>query len=423
MYVNLRPPREIKTEVLLPSSKSISNRALVIYALSAGGQVNDCGVDSVLRNLSDCDDTRVLRHALTRMPETIDIMAAGTAMRFLTAYLAVTEGTHVITGTERMRHRPIGILVDALRALGADIEYTGEEGFPPLRVTGRTLSCRALDLPANVSSQYVSALMMIGPMVQGGLTLKLGNVVMSRPYICMTKSIMEAFGAQVEWSADNVIRVAQGGYRAVPYCVESDWSAASYWFQMMALSGDGEPEVLLPGLFEDSLQGDSVVRTFFDSLGVGSEFVRNSSGMEALRLTRKETVCTEMDLDMSGCPDLAQTLAVTAAMLDIPFRLSGLRSLKIKETDRIAALETELGKLGFVVGDKDDDILCWDGRRSSPQSPLSIDTYEDHRMAMCMAPVALKTGLLRINDPEVVSKSYPGYWDDLEKAGFKIVKP
>ncbi len=422
MYVSLRPPREIKTEVRLPSSKSISNRALVIYALSTGGKVDDSCVDTVLRNLSDCDDTYVLRCALTQLPETVDIMAAGTAMRFLTAYFAVTEGTHVITGTERMRHRPIGILVDALRALGADIEYTGQDGYPPLRVTGRTLKCRTLDLPANVSSQYVSALMMIGPQVQGGLTLRLGDVVMSRPYICMTKSIMEAFGAQVEWSADNVIRMEQGGYRTVPYYIESDWSAASYWFQMMALSDNDESEVLLPGLFEESLQGDSVVRTIFGSLGVCSEFVRDLSGVETLRLTRKETACAEIDLDMSGCPDLAQTLAVTAAMLDIPFRLSGLRSLKIKETDRMAALETELGKLGFVIGDLDNDVLYWDGRHSTPQTFPTIDTYEDHRMAMCMAPVALKTGLLRINDPEVVSKSYPGYWDDMEKAGFKIVK-
>ncbi len=422
MYIDLFPPRKMSVEVSLPSSKSISNRALVIYALATGKKLDDGSVDMLLRNLSDCDDTRVMRRALTMMPEQIDIMAAGTAMRFLTAYLAVTEGTHIITGTERMRHRPIGILVDALRALGAEIEYVGQEGFPPLKVTGRKLTHHVLDMPANVSSQYISALMMIGPYVQGGLTLRLGDVVASRPYICMTKSIMETFGAQVEWTADNVIKVAQEGYRVVPYYVESDWSASSYWFQMVAFSDDSDAEVLLPGLFAKSLQGDSVVKTLFDSLGVRAEFVTASGGTEALRLTRKEISCRQLNLDMSGCPDLAQTMVVTSAMLGVPFRLSGLHSLRIKETDRMEALERELEKLGFAIHDEADDILYWESERSAGQAQFAIDTYDDHRMAMCMAPVALETGHVRINDPEVVSKSYPGYWDDLKKAGFKIEK-
>ena len=254
--------------MILPASKSISNRALIIHALASGGRVRKEQLGTVLRNISDCDDTFVMVRALTEMPDTIDIMAAGTAMRFLTAYLSVTPGTHIITGTERMRHRPIGILVDALRQLGAQVEYAGEEGFPPLRITGDRHKGGCLELPGNVSSQYISALLMIGPVMGEGLTLTLTGNVVSRPYIEMTLSIMRDFGAKAEWTSDHELKVMPGGYQTIPYLIENDWSASSYWYQMMALTEDKAPSIVLPALFAKSLQGDSAISRIFRPLGI-----------------------------------------------------------------------------------------------------------------------------------------------------------
>ena len=259
MAINLFPPQNMQAEVILPASKSISNRALIIHALASGGRVRKEQLGTVLRNISDCDDTFVMVRALTEMPDTIDIMAAGTAMRFLTAYLSVTPGTHIITGTERMRHRPIGILVDALRQLGAQVEYAGEEGFPPLRITGDRHKGGRLELPGNVSSQYISALLMIGPVMGEGLMLSLTGNVVSRPYIEMTLSIMRDFGAKAVWTSDHELKVMPGGYQTIPYLIENDWSASSYWYQMMALTEDKAPCMVLPALFAKSLQGDSAI--------------------------------------------------------------------------------------------------------------------------------------------------------------------
>ena len=422
MAITLFPTRNMQAEVILPASKSISNRALIIHALANGGKMTKESFGTILRNISDCDDTFVMVRALTEMPDTIDIMAAGTAMRFLTAYLSVTPGTHTITGTERMRHRPIGILVDALRQLGAKVEYADEEGFPPLRITGGKHQGGRLEMPGNVSSQYISALLMIGPVLEKGLSLTLKGNVVSRPYIEMTLGIMREFGAKAEWISDHELEVKPGGYQTTPYLIENDWSASSYWYEMMALTEDENPCIVLPNLFGKSMQGDSAISRIFQPLGIETIFETDDKGVERVRLTRTGTPCDRMDYDFVNEPDLAQTLVVTCAMLDIPFRFTGLQSLKIKETDRMAALRTELRKLGYDIKEQDDCILFWNGEHIQPQDNPAIDTYEDHRMAMAFAPCAMKLGRLRINNPEVVSKSYPGFWEDLKKTGFKICR-
>lgn len=415
----LTPPERFRAEIMLPTSKSISGRALITYALTRPDSLHREALHAAVAGLSDCDDTQVMIAALADMPDVIDIKAAGTAMRFLTAYLSATPGTHTITGTERMQHRPIGILVDALRMLGADVTYIGKEGFPPLRITGKRLAGGTVSLPADVSSQYISALLMIGPMLSGGLTLNLEGNIASRPYIDMTLAVMGHFGARAAWTSSSSLYVEAGGYKPKPYFVESDWSAASYWYEMVALSGDDAPQVTLPGLFKESLQGDSAIREFFRPLGVETAFIRQADGTEAVRLNRSGKPCKHLELDLTAQPDLAQTLIVSCAMLGTTFRFSGLANLKIKETNRTAALQAELRKLGIVIREEGDSVVYWDGECCEAEANPSICTYEDHRMAMAFAPVCMQTGSIRICNPEVVSKSYPTFWEDLEKVGFK----
>ncbi|MBE6274803.1 MAG: 3-phosphoshikimate 1-carboxyvinyltransferase [Bacteroides sp.] len=405
MRIQITPPDSIHATILLPSSKSISNRALIINALGNGLYP--------IENLSDCDDTQVMIRALNGQPnDTIDIQAAGTAMRFLTAYLSVTPGERMITGTQRMQQRPIQVLVDALRELGADIEYVSHEGYPPLRIRGKALTRSAISLPGNVSSQYISALLMIGPTLPQGLKLTLTGDIISRPYINLTLQLMADFGAKARWETDHVLVVEPQPYQSVPYAIESDWSAASYWYQMASLSK--EATITLPGLFEKSYQGDSKVAELFASLGVktiheGPNVILRKEGKPIKR----------MEYNFINQPDLAQTFVVTCALLNIPFRFSGLQTLKIKETDRIAALIREMGKLGYVLQESEGSVLSWEEKRC-PRSIESIDTYEDHRMAMAFAPASLVLPDITINNPQVVSKSYPRYWDDLHQAGFII---
>jgi 3-phosphoshikimate 1-carboxyvinyltransferase len=406
----ITPPARLDARIVLPSSKSISNRALLIHALSGG----PCRP----QNLSDCDDTRVVVRALEQGGDTLDILAAGTAMRFMTAYLSVTPGTRVLTGTARMQQRPIRVLVDALRALGADIQYVNQDGYPPLRITGRTLTADRIALPGNVSSQYISALLMIAPTLPHGLTLELTGDIVSRPYIDMTLSLMRYFGAQADWAGDATLRVAPQPYISLPFQVESDWSAASYWYEMVALQGQGTVE--LPLLYDESLQGDSRVAEMFRPLGVATAYGRTADGQSTVTLTRTAPPVSHFEQDFTQQPDLAQTFVVTCCLLGVTFRFTGLQSLKIKETDRIVALITELRKLGYVVHDEADSILYWTGERCPAQPDAAIDTYEDHRMAMAFAPACQVLGTVRINHPEVVSKSYPGYWDDLRSCGFQI---
>ena len=412
--LHITAPERLMADVKLPASKSISNRALIIYSL-AGGSI-------LPQNLSDCDDTSVIVNALRNMPETIDIKAAGTAMRFMTAYLSVMPGTHVLTGTERMKHRPIGILVDALRRLGADIGYVGEEGFPPLRITGQPLLGGELELPGNVSSQYISGLLMIGPVLKHGLTLKLQGDVISRPYIDLTLWMMREFGADAEWTGPDTIEVKAQPYKAREYFIENDWSGASYWYEMVALSQDKEAEVKLSGLMDGSKQGDSSVRYIFSLLGVKTVFETKEEGVpQTVTLKKSGRRVPRLEYDFVNSPDLAQTFVVACAMLGVKFHFTGLRTLKIKETDRIEALKTEMRKLGFVLHDKNDSELIWDGERCEPAEDTSIDTYEDHRMALAFAPVALKQPVT-INNPQVVTKSYPDFWNHLSLAGFDIQK-
>lgn len=406
MQYLLNAPASLHATVQLPASKSISNRALILHALSGGSTRPE--------NLSDCDDTQVMIRALDHMPDVIDIHAAGTAMRFLTAYLCVTPGTHTITGTERMQQRPIRILVDALRTLGARIDYTGNEGFPPLHINGTQLTGSEIELAGNVSSQYISALLMIGAVLPVGLKLRLTGDIISRPYINLTLQLMHDFGAQAGWTSENSISVAPGGYRDTPFRVESDWSAASYWYQMTALA-TGSPEVELLGLFANSAQGDSRGAELFARLGVQTEYTP-----QGVKLRKQGHPVVRLDEDLVDIPDLAQTFVVTSCLLDVPFRFTGLQSLKIKETDRICALITELRKLGYVIHAEQDSILWWDGERCPTDEQPGIDTYEDHRMAMAFAPACLVCPSIRINEPQVVSKSYPRYWDDLQAAGFGI---
>lgn len=407
MQYTIKSPEKLQATIKLPASKSISNRALILHALSGG--------DSLPHNLSDCDDTQVMIRALDGLPPHIDIHAAGTAMRFLTALLSVTPGNREITGTERMRQRPIRLLVDALRSLGASIEYAENEGFPPLRIEGKSLKSNTITLAGNVSSQYISALLMIGPTLPNGLQIQLTGDIISRPYIDLTLQLMKDFGANATWTSSNRIVVEAGGYRDTNFYVESDWSAASYWYQMMALCKDKDSRIELEGLFPNSYQGDSRGAKIFEKLGIITEFIGNNA-----RLTKTNRLVERLEEDMVDIPDLAQTFVVTCCMLGIPFRFTGLQSLKIKETDRIEALKNELLKLGYRIKDEQDSILSWDGERCTPCEHPIIATYEDHRMAMAFAPICFIQPAITIANPEVVSKSYPSYWEHLRQADLII---
>lgn len=404
-YVIHAPAASWKTSVQLPASKSICNRALILNALSYSPYE--------IQNLSDCDDTDVMVKALNSNDSHFDVKAAGTAMRFLTAFLSKVVGEWTITGTERMKNRPIRILVDALNAVGAKIEYLEKEGFPPLRIMGSALQGGEISLDGGVSSQYISALLMIAPLMEKGLTLHLQGKVISKPYIHLTLQLMKQYGVESEW-VGSTIKVAPQSYRPLPYTVESDWSAASYWYEMMALSQQAEIE--LKGLFKESLQGDAAGAKLFAQLGVATDY---KAGGVVLR--KNGNVCQKLIYDFVNEPDLAQTFVTTCAFMDIPFRFTGLQSLKIKETDRIEALKCELRKLGYVLTDTNGSILEWNGERCEPEAHPVITTYEDHRMAMTFAPASLvrKEGI-EIAHPEVVSKSYPHFWENLESAGFVV---
>jgi len=411
----IKAPDTLDATIKLPASKSISNRALIICALAGGKCLPE--------NLSDCDDTEVVIKALSSMPETVDIKAAGTAMRFMTAFLATTQNNgHVLTGTERMKHRPIKILVDALLQLGADISYMGEEGYPPLRIKGQRLSGGALEIAGNVSSQFISALLLIGPMLSNGLELRLTGEIISRPYIDLTLWTMREFGADAEWTAVDTITVRPKPYQSRPYYIENDWSAASYWYEMVALSPQKEAEVRLEGLMDGSKQGDSSVRYIFSLLGVKTIFESKKPGKPTTVTLRKNGHCVpRLEYDFMNSPDLAQTFVVTCAMMNIPFHFTGLQTLRIKETNRIEALKNEMRKLGYAIEAINGCELRWNGERCEADELPAIDTYEDHRMALAFSPIALLRPIV-INNPHVVTKSYPHFWNDLQQAGFKVEK-
>ena len=414
MQYNITAPEALNQTIKLPASKSISNRAMIIHALSGSHILPD--------NLSDCDDTEVIISALRDNPYEINIKAAGTAMRFMTAYLATRDGEeHILTGTERMKHRPIHILVDALRYLGADISYVGEEGYPPLRIRGRQLEGGQLEVPGNISSQFISALLLIGPCLRNGLTLSLKGDLISRPYIDLTLWMMREFGANADWSVFDTITVSGTSYCQRPYYIESDWSAASYWYEMMALSKNADDEIRLEGLMDGSKQGDSTVRYIFSLLGVRSTFATTEEGVPTTVTLRRSGHCVpRLEYDFVNAPDMAQTFVVCCCMMNIPFHFRGLSTLKIKETDRIEAMKKEMRKLGYVIHDANNCELFWDGERCMPDIESGIDTYEDHRMALSFAPSSLCIDGIKINNPKVVTKSYPHFWEDMLHSQFTI---
>ena len=383
----------------LPASKSISNRVLILNALS--------GNKSILHNLSDANDTQLMLKLIQDENKIIDVEDAGTTMRFLTAYFSVTNQHKVITGTPRMKERPIGILVEALRTLGSDIDYTGKQGYPPVEIkqfSGQKTS--SLRIRGDVSSQFISALMMIAPRLPQGLTLILEGKVGSRPYIEMTASLMELFGAKCE-VLDKQINIPFQPYHSTEFTVESDWSAASYWFAFAALAS--EAEILLPRLSRTSLQGDSAILKIMKLLGV--ESTMEGSLMKLSKIKNSHT----FSWDFTHCPDLAQTVAVVCAAKGIEGNFTGLESLRIKETDRIAALQTELRKIGADLTEENDHWKLTPAPHLPPKA--RFDTYEDHRMAMAFAPLATLMNV-EIENPIVVKKSYPKFWDDLKIMGF-----
>ncbi len=400
----LIPPTALQGTVVLPTSKSISNRVLIINALAESNMP--------IEGVSDCDDTRVMLNVLQSNDTKFDVGAAGTSMRFLTAFLSKIVGKWEITGSERMKNRPIKLLVDALNELGAKIEYIEKEGYPPLRIYGSALQGGRIEMQGNVSSQYISALLMLAPTMQQGLRLVLQGDIISVPYIQMTIKIMEQFGIQSYWKG-NEIYIPNQAYTPVPFVVEGDWSAASYWYEMLALAPQGEVE--LKGLYKDSVQGDAAIATIFEHIGVKTKFTK-----QGVILSKKAPKKGKLVYNFVNQPDLAQTCVVCCCLLGIPFYFSGLQSLKIKETDRIYALVTELKKLGYVVHQKDNSILEFNNERCDVATEQSIDTYDDHRMAMAFAPACIKVGEISINEPHVVTKSYPNFWVDLQSLGFTL---
>ena len=394
----------IRAHIPLAASKSESNRALIMRAL--------CGEDFEIKNLASARDTQTLIRLLDSDADMLDVKDAGTTMRFLTAYLCVQERDQIITGTPRMCNRPIGILVEALRELGAGISYWKREGYPPLHIAskGKKMHGGHLVIPGNISSQFISALLMIGPVLPGGLQLELLGKINSRPYLEMTMALMASLGVECRWN-ENIIEVPEQPYQARPLVIESDWSAASYWYSLVALAPDAE--VFLTGLRKDSMQGDSRIASIMQNFGVKSTF--SSGGVLLSKYKRKPSEKLQ-HIDFSDTPDLAQTVAVAAGGLGIPVRMTGLETLRIKETDRILALQTELIKFGIRMEDDGDGFVV-SGQFTLSNRPVA--TYEDHRMAMAFAPLALLQPSLEIAEPEVVEKSYPEFWEHLALAGIE----
>lgn len=396
-------PQLKTTTIPLPSSKSESNRALIINALA--------GNKGKLENLSEARDTQTMMRLLKSTDKELDVLDAGTTMRFLTAYCAVSNREAVLTGTPRMCERPIKILVEALKELGAEIDYLKNEGYPPIHIKGfKKQNTNTIKVQGDVSSQFISALLMIAPVLEKGLTIELTGKIGSRPYIEMTLALMKEFGVVANWEG-NKIFINKQDYQALSYSIESDWSGASYWFSFVALAD--EAEIKLNGLKKNSLQGDIKIVEIMDKAGVKAEFDN-----EGVKLSKKAHE-NEIRFDFSDCPDLAQTVAATCAAKNIVCYMTGIESLRIKETDRIAALQNELSKINATLSEVTEGEWKLQPGSFNKDSEVHIDTYDDHRMAMALAPLATKINLI-IDEPEVVNKSYPSFWKDMERAGFKL---
>jgi 3-phosphoshikimate 1-carboxyvinyltransferase len=398
---------KLNSKINITGSKSETNRLLLLKALYP---------NIVIENASNSDDSEVMRSGLTTNNQTIDVHHAGTAMRFLTAYFASQENKSItLTGSLRMKERPIKILVDALKQLGANIEYLENDGFPPIKITGQKLNTSKVSLPSNVSSQYISALLLIAPSLQNGLELELIGEITSISYINMTLKLINEMGVETSFIGNIIIvnpKAQDPSSKTI--VVESDWSSASYFYSIIALSKAGT-QIELTNFNKTSLQGDAVIALIYEQMGVETHF---DEGKITLLKTKKFEYRTIV-LDLNDTPDIAQTIVVTAFGLGIECQLTGLQTLKIKETDRLKALQKELSKLGALISITNDSLYLAPSK--SIPSSQSIATYNDHRMAMAFAPLALK-GAINIENADVVSKSYPNFWIDLELLGFEILE-
>ncbi len=408
MRLQLSAPhnKKIQKTIAITGSKSETNRSLLLQALFPNIKIE---------NLSNSDDGEVMQRGLAKSSGEVDIHHAGTAMRFLTAYFASQEGKQVVlTGSKRMQERPIKVLVEALQSLGADIQYEKEGGYPPLKIIGKKLKKSQVSLPANISSQYISALLLIAPSLENGLELELIGKITSVPYIKMTLALLEQIGAQTSFKGNKIKVAPKQKVKDRTLVVESDWSSASYFYSIAAMCEAGT-EIQLSSYKQSSLQGDSVLAEIYKDFGVETTFSNNTILLKKTTEIKSE----HLEYDLSNAPDIAQTIAVTCLGLGVGCHLTGLHTLPIKETDRLAALQIELGKFGATV-DIDSESLTL-----QPQSNFNIgvavDTYNDHRMAMAFGPLALKADFM-VNDAEVVSKSYPDFWNDLKTLGFGIVE-
>ncbi|MGW8122928.1 3-phosphoshikimate 1-carboxyvinyltransferase [Roseivirga echinicomitans] len=392
-------PQLKEVEIPLPASKSESNRALIINALS--GNLSD------LQNLSEARDTQTMIRLLASKEETLDVLDAGTTMRFLTAFSVLGEVPRILTGTERMQQRPIKILVDALKNIGAKVKYLNEEGFPPLKVKPlKEQASNQIKMKGDVSSQFISAILMIAPSLPYGLNLELKGKIGSRPYIQMTLEMMRRFGVESNWT-NQTIEIRPQQYKDFPYVVESDWSGASYWYSFVALAK--EAKIKLKGLRQKSLQGDIAIVNMMNQLGVMSTF--EADGVVLQKIPHQN----EVYFDFTDCPDLAQTIAVVCAAKHIKCTMTGLESLVIKETNRVKALKKELKKFNVKLKEINPEVFELQSKFELSKTPIEIETYDDHRMAMAFAPLCTLQDII-IKAPSVVNKSYPGFWKDIELA-------
>jgi 3-phosphoshikimate 1-carboxyvinyltransferase len=416
MLVLSAPNNIVNTTIKLTGSKSINNRLLILNEV--------LGLDLNFQNRSTSEDTLLLQNALLSIKDktsaAIDLHHAGTDMRFLTAYLSTKKGEWVLTGSERMKERPIGDLVKALRSLGAEIKFLEKENFPPLKISGKTLAGGKIEIDGSVSSQFISALLLIAPTFENSLELTLKNDVVSWPYIQMTLDTLSEFGVKVSTNL-NIIKVSKSliiNPKSLVIEVESDWSSASYWFSLVALSKNAE--IKLTGLKDRSSQADSILPKLYKQFGVTSQFINNE-----LVIVKNGNIEPDFEFDFTNCPDIAQTIAVTCFGLGINAKLTGLKTLKLKESDRIVALKTELDKFGAILNITDNSIEIKNSEYNTQDSRLEckdikLETYNDHRMAMSFAPLAMLYKQLYIQNPEVVTKSYPLFWEDLKSVGFSV---
>jgi 3-phosphoshikimate 1-carboxyvinyltransferase len=402
--LSYRRPKDLSSEIEITGSKSESNRLLILKALFPQLKIENCSVS---------DDSNVMQEALQQGTGVIDIHHAGTAMRFLTAFFATKEGSDVtLTGSERMQQRPIGILVDALRKLGASINYVKNEGFPPLQIRGKHITTSEVKIDGNVSSQYISALLLVAPSLENGLTVHIKGMTTSIPYIQMTVDLLSQIGVKAQFESAKISVLPAEKVKAKTITVESDWSSASYFYSAIALSK--KMSVTLKSYKAESLQGDSELVGIYKKLGVITVFNPSENAITLSKVT--DTVEESILLDLKKTPDIAQTIAVTCFGLGISCKLTGLHTLKIKETDRLNALQTELRKIGASVSVTEDSLQLEASETTKSFQNKAIDTYNDHRMAMAFAPLAFLDDLT-INDPEVVSKSFPSFWESMAQIG------